>query len=153
MDVREKAVAYLSSRPRTRQEVVRYLTEKGFDEDEILETVDELEQYHYVDDLAYSKMYFEQGFQKGRGKSRLSRELAQRGVNSNIIEIAYEELDDIPDEFEMALAIAYDVVCKVDTQDLEYDDKKRLEGKIGRKLAGRGFTMNTIHKVIGRLLY
>ena len=98
-------------------------------------------------------MYFEQGFQKGRGKSRLSRELAQRGVNSNIIEIAYEELDDIPDEFEMALAIAYDVVCKVDTQDLEYDDKKRLEGKIGRKLAGRGFTMNTIHKVIGRLLY
>lgn len=153
MDVREKAVAYLSSRPRTRQEVVRYLTEKGFDEDEILETIDELEQYHYVDDLAYSKTYFEQGFQKGRGKSRLSRELAQRGVNSNIIEIAYEELDDIPDEFEMALAIAYDVVCKVDTQDLEYDDKKRLEGKIGRKLAGRGFTMNTIHKVIGRLLY
>ena len=70
MDVREKAVSYLNSRPRTRQELIRHLKDKGFSENEILETVDELEQYHYIDDLAYSRMYFEYGFQKGRGRIR-----------------------------------------------------------------------------------
>ena len=76
MDVREKAVSYLNSRPRTRQELIRHLKDKGFSENEILETVDELEQYHYIDDLAYSRMYFEYGFQKGRGRMRIRRELA-----------------------------------------------------------------------------
>ena len=51
MDVREKAVSYLNSRPRTRQEVMRHLKDKGFSEEEILETVKELEEYHYIDDL------------------------------------------------------------------------------------------------------
>lgn len=30
MDVREKAVSYLNSRPRTRQELIRHLKDKGF---------------------------------------------------------------------------------------------------------------------------
>ncbi len=89
MDVREKAVSYLNSRPRTRQELIRHLKDKGFSENEILETVDELEQYHYIDDLAYSRMYFEYGFQKGRGRMRIRRELAEKGVAADVIEIAF----------------------------------------------------------------
>ena len=89
MDVREKAVSYLNSRPRTRQELIRHLKDKRFSENEILETVDELEQYHYIDDLAYSRMYFEYGFQKGRGRMRIRRELAEKGVAADVIEIAF----------------------------------------------------------------
>ena len=103
MDVREKAVSYLNSRPRTRQELIRHLKDKGFSENEILETVDELEQYHYIDDLAYSRMYFEYGFQKGRGRMRIRRELAEKGVAADVIEIAFEELEEIPDEFEYGI--------------------------------------------------
>ena len=153
MDVREKAVSYLNSRPRTRQEVIRHLKDKGFTENEILETVDELEQYHYIDDLAYSRMYFEYGFEKGRGKARIRRELAEKGVAPDIIEIAYDDLEDIPDEFEMALSIAEAAVRGIDPRELEYPEKRKLEGKIGRKLAGRGFSMDTIRKVVSRLLY
>lgn len=153
MDVREKAVSYLNSRPRTRQEVIRHLKDKGFTENEILETVDELQQYHYIDDLAYSRMYFEYGFEKGRGRARIRRELVEKGVPSDLIEIAYDELEDIPDEFETALAIAETAVRGIDPEELEYPEKRRLEGKIGRKLAGRGFSMDTIRKVISRLLY
>ena len=110
MDVREKAVSYLNSRPRTRQELIRHLKDKGFSENEILETVDELEQYHYIDDLAYSRMYFEYGFQKGRGRMRIRRELAEKGVAADVIEIAFEELEEIPDEFETAYSIAESIV-------------------------------------------
>lgn len=153
MDVREKAVSYLNSRPRTRQEVMRHLKDKGFSEEEILETVKELEEYHYIDDLAYSRMYFEYGFEKGRGRNRIRRELAEKGVSSEIIEIAYDELEEVPDEFEMALSIAGSIVRGIDPSELEYSEKRKLEGRIGRRLAGRGFSMATIHKVAGRLLY
>lgn len=153
MDVREKAVSYLNSRPRTRQEVMRHLKDKGFSEEEILETVKELEEYHYIDDLAYSRMYFEYGFEKGRGRNRIRRELAEKGVSSEIIEIAYDELEEVPDEFEMALSIAGSIVRGIDPSELEYSEKRKLEGRIGRRLAGRGFSMDTIHKVVGRLLY
>lgn len=153
MDVREKAVSYLNSRPRTRQEVMRHLKDKGFSEEEILETVKELEEYHYIDDLAYSRMYFEYGFEKGRGRNRIRRELAEKGVSSEIIEIAYDELEEVPDEFEMALSIAGSIVRGIDPSELEYSEKRKLEGRIGRRLVGRGFSMDTIHKVVGRLLY
>lgn len=153
MDVREKAVSYLNSRPRTRQEVMWHLKDKGFSEEEILETVKELEEYHYIDDLAYSRMYFEYGFEKGRGRNRIRRELAEKGVSSEIIEIAYDELEEVPDEFEMALSIAGSIVRGIDPSELEYSEKRKLERRIGRRLAGRGFSMDTIHKVAGRLLY
>ena len=153
MDVREKAVSYLNSRPRTRQEVMRHLKDKGFSEEEILETVKELEEYHYIDDLAYSRMYFEYGFEKGRGRNRIRRELAEKGVSSEIIEIAYDKLEEVPDEFEMALSIAGSIVRGIDPSELEYSEKRKLEGRIGRRLVGRGFSMDTIHKVAGRLLY
>ena len=130
MDVREKAVSYLNSRPRTRQEVMRHLKDKGFSEEEILETVKELEEYHYIDDLAYSRMYFEYGFEKGRGRNRIRRELAEKGVSSEIIEIAYDELEEVPDEFEMALSIAGSIVRGIDPSELEYSEKRKLEGRI-----------------------
>ncbi len=76
--------------------MIRHLKDKGFSENEILETVDELEQYHYIDDLAYSRMYFEYGFQKGRGRMRIRRELAEKGVAADVIEIAFEELERDP---------------------------------------------------------
>ena len=81
MDVREKAVSYLNSRPRTRQEVMRHLKDKGFSEEEILETVKELEEYHYIDDLAYSRMYFEYGFEKGREETGSAGSWRRRGVS------------------------------------------------------------------------
>ena len=78
MDVRERALYYLNIKPRTRKQVERYLKEKGFSEDEILPVLKELEEYSYIDDLSYSIMYFELGFEKGRGKLRIKRELAER---------------------------------------------------------------------------
>ena len=130
MDVREKAVSYLNSRPRTRQELIRHLKDKGFSENEILETVDELEQYHYIDDLAYSRMYFEYGFQKGRGRMRIRRELAEKGVAADVIEIAFEELEEIPDEFETAYSIAESIVRGIDPKaEAGGEDRQETGGK------------------------
>ena len=47
-DVRESAVRYLNVKPRTKQQVIKYLTRKGFNEDDIGQVVQDLEEYHYM---------------------------------------------------------------------------------------------------------
>ena len=101
-DVRESAVRYLNVKPRTRKQVMQYLKRKGFEDGEIKDTVDELEARRYINDLDYSIMYFEYGFEKGRGISRIKRELAEKGVPTDIISAAFDELDDVPDQYSEA---------------------------------------------------
>ena len=80
-DARERAAAYLNIKPRTKMQVIRYLKSKGYEEDEINDAVTELEEYRYIDDFSFSVMYFQYGFEKGRGIMRIKRELAEKGVD------------------------------------------------------------------------
>lgn len=152
MSAREKAVYYLNMRPRTKVQVIKYLKEKGYEDEEIYEAVNELEEYHYIDDFRFSQMYFEYGFEKGRGISRIKRELSEKGVSSDVIEIAYDELEYVPDQFETALEIGRSVIAGIDTDELDYESRRKLQAKIGRRLAGRGFPAETAYKVMNRLL-
>ena len=149
---RDKALGYLNRKPCTKHQLVRYLTGKEFSRDIALEVAAELESYHYIDDLEYCRMYFQYGFEKGRGVGRIRRELAEKGVSSDIIDIAYEELEDVPDQFEAALVIGESMIAGMDVSELDFDAKRRLQAKIGRRLAGRGFSMDIVYKVINRLV-
>ena len=142
MDALEKATAYLSRKPHTEKEVLDYLQRKGFEPDESAQAVSELKEYGYLDDLAYAKLYFEYGFEKGRGKDRISRELAAKGVTRDVIEQAYGELDEKPDEQEMAFRLAAQVVRESGglSDEMTYEDKQKLQAKIVRRLAARGFS-------------
>ncbi|MBE6028549.1 MAG: regulatory protein RecX [Clostridiales bacterium] len=142
MDALEKATAYLSRKPHTEKEVQEYLQRKGYEPDESAQAVSELKEYGYLDDLAYAKLYFEYGFEKGRGKDRISRELAAKGVTRDVIEQAYGELDEKPDEQEMAFRLAAQVVRESGglSDDMTYEDKQKLQAKIVRRLAARGFS-------------
>lgn len=142
MDALEKATAYLSRKPHTEKEVQEYLQRKGYEPDESAQAVSELKEYGYLDDLAYAKLYFEYGFEKGRGKDRISRELAAKGVTRDVIEQAYGELDEKPDEQEMAFRLAAQVVRESGglSDEMTYEDKQKLQAKIVRRLAARGFS-------------
>ena len=151
-DARERAAAYLNIKPRTKMQVIRYLKSKGYEEDEINDAVTELEEYRYIDDFSFSVMYFQYGFEKGRGIMRIKRELAEKGVDHDIIDASFEELEAVPDQFEAALEIAEDVVSGIDVSSLEYDEKRRLQAKIGRRLVSRGFSSDVVYKVINRIV-
>lgn len=58
----------------------------------------------------------------------------------------------MPDQFEAALEIAEDVVSGIDVSSLEYDEKRRLQAKIGRRLVSRGFSSDVVYKVINRIV-
>ena len=148
----ERAVSYINIKPRTAYQVKKYLKDKGYEEDVIAEVTDQLKEYHYIDDMEFSLMYFRYGFEKGRGVSRIKRELFEKGVSSDIIDIAYEELEDIPDQFEMAMEIGHGAVAGIDIKELDFDAKQKLKAKMGRRLMSRGFSSDVVYKVIGRLI-
>ncbi|MDO5414609.1 MAG: regulatory protein RecX [Bacillota bacterium] len=148
----ERAVSYINIKPRTAYQVKKYLKDKGYEEDVIAEVTDQLKEYRYIDDMEFSLMYFRYGFEKGRGVSRIKRELSEKGVSSDIIDIAYEELEDIPDQFEMAMEIGHGAVAGIDIKELDFDTKQKLKAKIGRRLMSRGFSSDVVYKVIGRLI-
>ena len=142
MDALEKATSYLNRKPHTAKAVVDYLLRKGYEKEESAEAVRRLREYGYLDDLAYAKLYFEYGFEKGRGKDRIVRELAGKGVARDLIEQAYDDLEDTPDEGEMARQIAAQILSESgkDPCEMSYEEKQKLQARIARRLASRGFS-------------
>ena len=156
MDVREKAAkhaaSYVNIKPRTAFQMKSYLKGKGYEEDVIDDVIEQMKEYHYIDDYQFAEMYFAYGFEKGRGVSRIRRELAEKGVSSDIIDMVYEDLEEMPDETEMAVAIAEPIINGIDMDELDYDARQKLKAKIGRRLMSRGFNSDVAYKVIGRLV-
>ena len=141
MDALDKATAYLNLKPHTAKEVTDYLLRKGYEAEEVQAAVGQLTDYGYIDDPAYARMYFEYGFEKGRGKGRIARELAGKGIPRDIIDQAYDELEQKPDEHDMALAVAKQIIGEsgAEISEMSYEEKQKLQAKIARRLASRGF--------------
>ena len=142
MDALEKATSYLNRKPHTEKEVMDYLLRKGYEQEESAEAVRRLREYGYLDDFAYAKLYFEYGLEKGRGKERIVRELAGKGVARDLIDQAFYDLEDTPDEGEMARQIAAQILAEAgkDLGALSYEEKQKLQARIARRLASRGFS-------------
>ncbi len=150
MDVRETAYFYLGFKPRTRAQVVKYLNERGFEAEEIEETVRELEEYHYIDDFQFAVMFAEISLEKGRGEKRIRRELAEKGVVSNVIDAAFFDLkaeERMPDPYEQALEIARQTVMNI-APARTWEDKQKIQGKVARKLLSRGFSDDVVYRVV-----
>lgn len=150
-DARQLAASYLNVKPRTRMQLIKHLKSKGIDEDAALEAVDELEQYHFIDDVEYSKMYFRYGFDKGRGIERIRRELSQKGVADDVIDEAYEQLEDVPDQYEAAMDIAEAMIDDADVKAMSYEERRKLQAKVGRRLTSRGFSSDIVYDIINRI--
>lgn len=151
MNAIDRAMSYLNLRPRSCKEIERYLKDKGYEENEIKEAVQQLIEYKYLDDANFARIYIQYGFDKGRGSVRIKQELLSKGVADHVIEDAFYQLEDegeMPDQFQLALKIGIDVVRDVDVSSLDYKEKKKLEAKVGRRLASRGFCTDIVYRVI-----
>ena len=150
----ETAYAYLASRMRTSEEVRRHLRDKGYEEDEITETINDLIGLRYIDDYLFAVRYYEYNREKKRGSLRAMRELIEKGVDKETAANAREDFlyEQKVDEYEDALAAARkEVYVPSDIYGeppvfREVDDK--LSAKIARKLEGKGFAKGDIFRVL-----
>ena len=146
----ETAYAYLTDRMRTIYEVRDHLAKKGFSEEEITETINDLIGLRYLDDYQYALRYFEYNREKHRGSLRAARELAAKGVDPETIRFAREDFlySSGTSEYEDALSIAEkELVLR--KPDGHCDEK--TAAAIARKLDGKGFERSDIFKVLEQL--
>jgi regulatory protein len=90
-----RALNFLSYRPRSRVEVERYLRGKAVDEETVADVLLRLEQARYVDDETFARFWVENREQfRPRSRRALRYELRQKGVSNAIIDRVLGSVDD-----------------------------------------------------------
>lgn len=142
----DSAMRYLGNRDRTAFEIRRHLTSKGFEEEEIKTCLDYLNEYKLINDEDYCEKYIRYAMGKGRGPLRIRKELQDRGVSEEYIQIGLEEFFSGEDELKAALCF----VEKQLSKGMSVESEKEV-ARIGRQLSSRGYNVGIIHKVLGKL--
>ena len=135
-----KAIAYISKTIKTKIQVKNYLLGKGFTEEVCWYVVDKLKEYGYIDDIEYSKKYFE-STRKTQGKRLADYRLMAKGVKKEDIEKAREDLPNTEMEDAFNLAVKH-----LRNKELT---KENL-AKTYRYLIGRGFSYESAENAISK---
>lgn len=105
----DSAVKYLSFRSRTEKEVADHLLKKNYSEKIVLDIINRLKEYRYLDDQAYLKNYLSSNAQVTRyGKIRIFHDLKRRGLKETVLDQLDEDYpQDLEKKFCQALAQKY----------------------------------------------
>lgn len=145
---KQKAFDYLAHKPRTEEEVRRKLRQKDVPrtvEDDVIARLYELS---YLDDASYAHDYARNRFaSKKYGPVRIRRELVKRGVDRSLAEAA---VDDLFAEVD-ARAAAREHAQKRWPRLEDEEDPRRRKQKMYRYLRRRGFTSDTIYRILDEL--
>lgn len=147
---RDRALRWLALRDRSSREVTDRLRAAGFDADTVSETVAWLQGLGYLDDARFSAGYASAKMKSGWGRRRIAAELAVKGVERALIDVALggEEptAGDSAEELEAVLSLARRRFGRQFDED-PAGAERRLAGYLSR----RGYDWDTIH-AISRLL-
>jgi regulatory protein len=137
---RDKALNYLSYRPRSEAEVRRYLSKREFSEVVVEEVIAYLTEIDLVDDEAFARFWVENRTRcRPRGRRGLVYELRQKGVSSVAIESALVDYD----EEAAAWRVAEEQARRL-THVSPDQFKRRLRGRLAR----RGFPYSLIREIL-----
>ena len=137
----DSALNFISKSVKTEREIKDKLIKKGYLEEIVLETLEKLKSYNFVNDKDYINRYVST-YKNNKSKKLIKFELQKKGVNKLDVD---ECLDEIESEFETALKIAEKYV-----KNKEKDDKTFQ--KCYKYLLSKGFSyddsLNATKKVI-----
>lgn len=132
---------FISAVFKSKYEVKQKLLKKGFTENVIERTLKKLEEYHYIDDYEYAKLYINSVSNKS--KREISEKLRIKGVSKDIIQ---ELLSEVDDESEESNAFNYAV---------KYLKNKILDDKTKRNLIAnlmrKGYSYDLTIKILSRI--
>lgn len=139
----ERALKFLSYRPRSVEEVRRKLRQTDIDETTIEAVIERLERSGLLDDEMFARFWVENREQfSPRGTRALRYELRQKGVPDEIIQETIADLDEGDTAYHAALK-RLGRYAQADEQTF----RKRL----GDYLIRRGFAYHTVRDVLDRL--
>ncbi|MBQ5425851.1 MAG: RecX family transcriptional regulator, partial [Pseudobutyrivibrio sp.] len=112
----------------------------GYSEDIIDVAIDYINEYGYLDDarMAASHIRF---YQDSRSKMRLKQDLIGKGISSDVIDRVLEE-EYTADESDLIESLI--IKKHYDKENATYEEKSKMY----RFLAGRGFSSDSINRVL-----
>lgn len=139
----------LSHKARNEYEIKDKMFRKGFNEETIKEAIAYLREQNYINDEEYAKSYIKDKVNiKKLGYNRIKSELFQKRIDGDIIEDTLNELIDTEDEFERALELAERKMNST----YKNDDTQAAYRKLGGFLQRKGYSMDTVLKVLNKVL-
>jgi len=137
----QKALKYISYKPRTKFEVVKKLKENDIDEDNISKVIETLVEKGYVNDFQFAKNWVEnRSVYKPRSKKLISWELKNKQISEEIISEVTGEM--MPEE-KLAMLAAEKYARRLSGYEKEIFIR-RLSGYLIR----RGFSFSTVHTTV-----
>ena len=134
--IRERAMNYLARREHSVKELRQKLSKAGFEVDEIETTIARLTEQDLQSDQRFAESYTHHRSKRGFGSQWIVNELKQRGVDGELINNLFKQLE--IDWFELAASVR----TKRFGEDSPTEIKERVKQQ--RFLYYRGFTQEQI---------
>jgi regulatory protein len=143
-----KALKFLSYRPRSEEEVIKKLKSKKAPEEVIKKVIKKLKEYKFLDDLEFIKWWIDSRLKfKPRSLRLIERELLQKGIKAEDVKDQIVKIKNMDLDVESARKLVEKKISK-------YGNLSRQEiyQKLGRFLASKGFNWDTIKRSIDEIL-
>lgn len=135
-----RALDYLSYRPRSEAELRDYLLEKEFPESAVEEVLARLNRVGLVDDAEFARYWINNRARfRPRGGRMLQYELQQKGVASDTIEAALEAYDELA---------AVRKAAQEQARRLQHLPPDQFRRRLYARLARRGFSSGLIQEIL-----
>lgn len=147
INCKETALKIIERSYKTKKEMEKRLLEKGYNLEEINETLKFLERYNFINDESYTKAFIKDKT-KTQGKQKIKYALKNKGVSEEIIEEELSNLD-MEREKENANILAlkkYNILIKRE------NDKYKIKEKIIRFLISRGYNYEVAKDAVKEML-
>ena len=142
----DRALNYLSFRPRSREEVRRYLRRKETPPEIIEAALARLDRLDFVNDRAFAEFWIEtRGQFNPRGAHALKNELRMKGVEREVVD---ELVDDEQDEERALRAGRKKAMSLVNVPNMDY---ARFRNRLGSFLQRRGFGYDVTTRTVRAL--
>jgi len=143
-----RALRFLSYRPRSEKEISDYLKKKKVSEPVTKEIISKLKEHKFIDDEEFARIWISQRTKlKPRSLRVIKRELLQKGIEKEKIEeLLSAGENEIPSDFQLAFSLAQKRLKRY--QGLSKQD---FFEKMGRFLASKGFNYDVIKEVISKI--
>ncbi|MEA4985668.1 Regulatory protein RecX [bioreactor metagenome] len=138
-----KSAAYCSQSEHCISELKNKLAQWNVTESDQLKIIRYLKEEKYLDEKRFAFAYVKDKFRYNKwGKIKIRLELHQKRIEKELIEVALETID--PEEYEeMIIRLA-----KEKEKKLTYRNEYERKGKLYRFLAGKGFEMDVISRLL-----
>ena len=150
LEIKGYVINLVSLYPRTTSEIRRKLIDKGYQKEDIDQSIRELEKKEYLDDRSYAQKWIKQTL-KNRpcGKILCKSQMLKRGLPEDIIDQELEENYSDEREFAVAKKVTQEKIDILSTRKNISQDK--LKNKLAFFLKNKGFSTSTIFEIIEEL--